>query len=80
MIRFLFFVSGVLLTVGGTYIAFAFSCSTANTTEEKTKVNAFAKGAAEGAGLSMTEVNEAATVLGATLQNANYTMVRLFFY
>lgn len=38
------------------------------------KIDAFAKGAAENAGLSMTEVNEAATVLGATLQNAGYAM------
>ena len=38
------------------------------------KIKSFAKTAAENAGLSMTEVNEAATVLGASLQNANFSM------
>ena len=37
-------------------------------------VKDFSKTAAEKAGLSMQEVNEAATVLGASLQNANYSM------
>lgn len=37
-------------------------------------VTDFSEGAAKKAGLSMTEVNEAATVLGASLQNAGYSM------
>lgn len=38
------------------------------------KIKAYAEDAAKNAGLSMTEVNEAATVLGASLQNAGYSM------
>lgn len=38
------------------------------------KIKTFASTAAKSAGLSMTEVNEAATVLGTSLQNAGYSM------
>lgn len=38
------------------------------------KIKAYAKDAAQNAGLSMTQVNESATVLGASLQNMGYSV------